>query len=271
MARRNREYDPHLLYHTINITVELEYKVPMQKVYDLLYLLEEKNQGTADKIQPTEVLELLKLMSGELADTVGDEDPEDKNDLPSKIKELLRLLGCYLTKEELNAILRGEVPLDKALSPKAKAAWLIIFDRDEMGKFRPNKEVVNELVWLTEKIAYETIENQIQRNLEGYKSRARKELENEGILLKNENIKTIHRKDEYTDPRILEQKRINLKLYIAHMQGYDRDRDRDGGLGIDMSTGEIIDFGDIYIADKEHGAVLEDRDHDGIIEREEIL
>ena len=129
-----------------------------------------------------EVLEILKLMSSELTDTVGDEDQDDKNDLPSKIKELLRLLGCYLTKEELNAILRGDVPLDKALSPKAKAAWLIIFDRDEMGKFRPNKEIVNELVWLTEKIAYETIEVQIQRNLEGYRSRTRKELENEGVL-----------------------------------------------------------------------------------------
>lgn len=271
MARRNREYDPHLLYHTINITVELEYKVPMQKVYDLLYLLEEKNKGVVDKIQPVEVLELLKLMSETLADTVNDEDMEDKNDLPSKIKELLRLLGCYLEKEELNAILRGEIPLEKALSPKAKAAWLIIFDRDEMGKFRPNKEVVNELVWLTEKIAYETIEVQIQRNLEGYRSRTRRELENEGVLLKNENLKTIHKKDEYTDPRILEKKRIDLKKYIAHMQGYDRDRDRDGGIGIDMSTGEIIDFGDIYIADKEHGAVLEDRNHDGVIEREEIL
>jgi hypothetical protein len=53
------------------------------------------------------------------------------------------------------------------------------------------------------------------------------------------------------------------------MQGYDRDRDRDGSRGIDISTGEIIDFGDIFIADKEHGAILEDRMNDGI-DREDI-
>ena len=48
------------------------------------------------------------------------------------------------------------------------------------------------------------------------------------------------------------------------MQGYDRDRDRDGGRGVDMTTGEIIDFGDIYIADKEHGCFINDIERDGI-------
>ena len=72
------------------------------------------------------------------------------------------------------------------------------------------------------------------------------------------------RQKAYETPVELEQKRRKLKLYIAHMQGYDRDRDRDGGRGINMVTGEIIDWGDIFIADKEHGAVLEDQNRDGI-------
>ena len=44
----------------------------------------------------------------------------------------------------------------------------------------------------------------------------------------------------------------------------DRDLDRDGGRGIDMNTGYVIDFGDIYIADKSHGGVIEDIERDGI-------
>ena len=86
----------------------------------------------------------------------------------------------------------------------------------------------------------------------------------EGVLLKSDNMKTLYRANKIQyDPVELDKKRVKLKLYIAHMQGYDRDRDRDGSRGIDMSTGEIIDFGDIFIADKEHGSFIDDRTNDG--------
>ena len=33
------EYDPHILYNAINLTAELQYKVPMQRIYDILVIL----------------------------------------------------------------------------------------------------------------------------------------------------------------------------------------------------------------------------------------
>ena len=60
---KKQVYDPHLLYHAINITVELEYKVPMQRIYDILVVVERNNEKLVDKITPNEVLELLKELT----------------------------------------------------------------------------------------------------------------------------------------------------------------------------------------------------------------
>jgi hypothetical protein len=154
--------------------------------------------------------------------------------------------------------------IEEALSTKAQLAWKLIFKKDEKGRSRPDQDLVNLLMFCTQEIAIENVELKIQRVLENYKLENKRHMQ-EGVLLKSDNMKTLYRANKIQyDPVELDKKRVKLKLYIAHMQGYDRDRDRDGSRGIDMSTGEIIDFGDIFIADKEHGSFIEDRANDGI-------
>lgn len=264
--KQEKVYDPHLLYHAINITVELEYKVPMQKIYSILERVDAVNEKRTDKIKPQDILEILKEMGDKLEESVLSDEPSDETSLQAKIKELLRLLGCTLTDQELNKILKGEVSINEALSKKARAAWLIVFEQNENGKFIPNKELANEMLFCTQLIAIENVELKMQRLMEGYRvTEANRQMRDNGMLQKNENIKVLDSQfRESTDPILLDKKRNRLRLYIAHMHGYDRDRDGDGSRGIDMTTGYIIDFGDIYIADKEHGCVIEDRAHNGI-------
>jgi hypothetical protein len=276
MGRTVEQYDPHILYHAINLTVELEYKIPMKKIYKILEKVEEQNKKNETKISPQEVLELLQTLGDSLESSVEsdvsagpcdgvDGDGSNSVSLQEKIKELLRLTGCTLSEKELNRILKGEISLDDALSSKAKAAWLIVFDIDEHGKFRPDREVVDQMLWCTQSLALENIEVKLERYQINKEIDAKNRIHTQGMLQKNDNLKTLFRSEkERNDPAVLDEKRRKLKLYIAHMQGYDRDRDRDGGRGIDMTTGEIIDFGDIYIADKEHGSFIHDLEHDGI-------
>jgi hypothetical protein len=263
-AMTQQAYDPHLLYHAINITVELEYKVPMQKIYKILEIVEANNKKNINKISPQDVLQLLTLLGDRLESSVLDDEPSDNTNLQAKIKELLRLLGCVLSDQELNQILKGELSLDAALSKQAKAAWLMVFNIDEDGKMRPNKEIVDHMLMCAQTIAIENVEIKIQRNIIEAKNMEKTDKRTPIMLAKNENMKTLHRAErEKSDPVLLEKKRNKLRLYIAHMQGYDRDRDRDGGRGIDMTTGYVIDFGDIYIADK-HASTIEDIGRDGI-------
>ena len=259
-----KKYDPHLLYHAINITVELRYKVPMQKVYEIIEAAEEHNKNSDDKITSNDIIELLENLGSALESSVLTDEPSEEDTLQSKIKELLRLLGCVLSEQELNKILRGEMTIEEALSTKAQLAWKLIFKKDEKGRSRPDQDLVNLLMFCTQEIAIENVELKIQRVLENYKLENKRHMQ-EGVLLKSDNMKTLYRANKIQyDPAELDKKRVKLKLYIAHMQGYDRDRDRDGSRGIDMSTGEIIDFGDIFIADKEHGSFIDDRANDGI-------
>ena len=263
MGKRKIHYDAHLLYHALNMTAELRYMVPMERIYKILEKAEKYNETHEPKITEDEIIEVLSTLGNTLEDSMTNEAPPEDNNLQSKIKEILRLLGCHLSEQELNKILKGELSLDEALSKKARIAWSLVFDIDEKGRMRPNKELVEDIAYASQIIAFETIERNIQK--EQIERASRHKSRDEGLLRKSDNLKTLYRTTQkHLDPVVLEQKRRNLKLYIAHMQGYDRDRDRDGGRGIDMTTGEIIDFGDIYIADKEHGAIIEDIGRDGI-------
>lgn len=265
MTRTVDVYDPHLLYHAINITAELRYKVPMQSVYNILKIASKNNEKLTNKIKPEDVLKLIDALGTNLENTIlSDDDFTDGDSLQNKIKELLRLLGCQLNDQELNKILKGELSIDDALSKQAKTMWLIIFEKDDNGRYRPDREIADYLLLCAQQHAIETVDVKIQRQMENYRIMSRNR-EREGYLLRSENMKIRSKEErEKYDPVLLDKKRAKLKLYIAHMQGYDRDRDRDGGRGVDMTTGNIIDFGDIYIADKEHGSFIDDIERDGI-------
>ena len=158
-------YDPHLLYHAINITVELKYAVPMKRVYNLLEILSDGKDRKVS-ITPNEILEVLNKLGTNLEDTILSDEPCDGDSLQSKIKELLRLLGCNLSDVELNKILKGELSLDEALSKTAKIGWLMVFEVDENCKYRPNDQIVEQMLWLSQSIAVESIENKIQKTMQ---------------------------------------------------------------------------------------------------------
>lgn len=268
MSTAIKEYDPHILYNAINLTVELRYKVPMQRIYKILEIIEKQNETNIDKITISDMVELLETLGSSFERHVAetDEPPSDDENLQSKIKELLRMLGCYLTDQELNKILKGEISLDDALSGKAKLVWKAIFHKDDKGKFHPNKEIVDQMLSCMRLIAFENVELKIQYGLENYSIQKQQQRSRDNLeLSRGINLKTLYRKEPQKETLLdLEKKRNKLRLYIAHMQGYDRDRDRDGGRGVDMTTGIIVDFGDIYIADKSHGSIIEDRERNGI-------
>ena len=256
-----QSYDPHLLYHAINMTIDLGYKVPMQKVYNIIEILC-KERYTADDLydKSKEIVALLKKLGTSLEDSVMTDSLCDGDTLQSKIKELLRLLGCELSDQELNRILRGELSVDEALSKQAKTAWLMIFYKDNNGKYKPNKEMVEHMLYCTQAWALEDLEMKIERARMEPNEYQRAQRGKEIFMTS----KYQYLEQERTDPVMLERKRNKLRLYIAHLQGYDRDLDRDGGLGIDLTTGIIVDFGDIYMADKMHGGIIDDIEKDGI-------
>jgi hypothetical protein len=238
----------------------------MQQVYNILELMDKHKLNKDDHVaSPEEVLVILNALGSALEDSVPDE-PNDSSNLQSKIKELLRLLGCSLSDQELNQILRGEVSIDTALSKNAKTAWLMIFHKDKSGRYKPDRDIVENMLLCSQSWALENLELKIQRSLMEPTYNKKEYMRDVPVVLyRDEKLKAqVCGNREHNDPIELDKKRNKLRLYIAHMQGYDRDRDRDGGRGVDMVTGIVIDFGDIYIADKTHGHVIEDRDHDGI-------
>ena len=90
ISAATKEYDPHLLYHAINITVELKYNVPMQNVYNLLDLFAQKGMDI-DKLPQEKIISTISALGKGLENTVLDEDnTSDCTSLQVKIKELLR-------------------------------------------------------------------------------------------------------------------------------------------------------------------------------------
>lgn len=266
-ALQKQAYDPHLLYHAINLTVELQYKVPMQKIYDFLAKLEEISPGSVGKMKVEDLANLFNILSKRLEELSETEEYYECKTLQEKIKMILRMMGYSLSDQELNQILRGELELDKVFTKEAKTVWLLMFSKNAKGLYVPDKEIVDHVLHMTQNIAIKTLDLQMQESLEHYKIKQH----NRVILEAAQNSRTnpairnsLKIRKEYEDPLTLDKKMNKLRLYIAHMQGYDRDRDRDGGRGIDMTTGIVIDFSDIYIADKIHGAVIEDIEHNGL-------
>ena len=270
------EYDPHILYNAINLTAELQYKVPMQRIYDILVIVEKKNKGKKDKaemITPEDIMKLLNIL-GDLLIKDASDSPCDTSSLQAKIKELLRILGCTLSDQDLNKILKGQISITDVLSKDAQLVWQLLFDVDAQGKMRPDHEMADHLLISMQNIAIENIERQMESQLIENRNRkmsAHQRAQN--ILLRDENLKTLFRTDEEKkrsrgediDYVELDRKRAKLRLYIAHMQGYDRDRDHDGSRAVDPTTGYIIDYEDAYITDKIYsGAILEDRNTDDL-------
>ena len=263
--------DPHLLYHAINLTVELKYAIPVKKIYKLLVAIQK--HSPENEITSTDVLQVLQILKLQInKKAFSDETNEPPTSLKEKIKSILRLLGVELENNELNRILNGQIKVEDALPKYAQKAWYMIFDIDSAsGKARPVEYVVDHLLLFSEELAVSEMEQKLQyqreqRQLFVIQSRMNQNYydfltqeEKKQLDIKDQQI---HSKEE--SPRELEEKLVKLRLYIAHMQGYDRDLDRDGTRGIDLSTGYVVDYDDAYIEDKRHGCVIEDKEYDGI-------
>lgn len=259
-----KDYDPHLLYHSINLTSELKYAIPLKTVYTIV----EQAYKTIGNIPENDLLDILKTLST-LQITKAENNSNDENttedDMKDRIKEILKTLGDNIDVEILNMILKGEKKLEDVMNKKQIIAWKIMFNSKD-NHFYPNMDAIRAL-WLSscmiavhnlrqkaeyvklEQVAKNSIERQmrIEKNKDLHMRKIRTPLDQLEKQLKK-----------------MEEAERKLRLYIGHMQGYDKDLDRDGGRGIDMTTGFIVDYDDIYIADKIHGSILIDKDNDGI-------
>lgn len=268
------EYEPHLLYEAINITVELQYNVPLKTVYAII----EQNEQKQNKLTMKELADLIKTLGRSFQQRVikrrDDEANEEEIDLKTKIKLMLELLHCELSNDELNQILKGELALEDALNKQALAAWNMFFTIGDDGKMRPNKEMVEQMTMIMQDFALLDLNQKYKMELMNQTRTRMKEIES-GDYYSKDNIKSERAKKmsiTQGEEKLLQldRQRKKLKLYIAHMQGYDRDRDHDFGRGINMETGDVIDFGDIYLADKGLDEYLmnDDREERALYERD---
>ena len=276
MTSQKKSYDPHILYLALNIEAELKHMLDARRIYKILETMPRSVVNTSTAEEMAGLFRLLGKTIAESADCNNDMDDaeeiggEEKRTLRQRIREILSLTGCELSTDELNQILSGKVSPEKAMSKKSVTAWNCIFTKTEQGRYIPDSRAVESMRLAMTTVAIRLLEEkqlELIRNAGsekfveyGYKSpiRSFREPQKDSILQKEES------------PAELERKANKLRLYIAHMQGYDRDLDGDGGRGIDPQTGIVIDYSDIYIADKSHGAIIEDKDRDNVIDIEDI-
>lgn len=240
-------YDPHLLYQAINVTVELQYTVPMTLIYNLLLKLKIKRQPGEKEPTMDEITRLLSLVGTTLQEDSSLIEVENtEQDLQTKIKYMLKLTKCKVSPQDLNRILRGELSIKDVLSKDAQLAWKIMFD-EKNGRYVPDSQNVSWLLTIAEEHAIGQMLKEYNRNCLKYASaQARQQDLNKG------NTKTERARNNpsrYLERnKTLEEKLRKLRLVIAHLQGYDRDRDGDGERGIDPETGYVRDFDDVFLA-----------------------
>ena len=241
-------YDPHLLYQAINVTVELQYTVPMTLIYNLLLKLKIKNKPGQKEPTIDEMVKLLSLLGTSLQEDATSIDIVDVDqDLQTKIKYVLKLTKCNLTPQELNKILKGQISIKDVLNKEAQLAWSIMFDEKD-GKYVPSAQNTSWLLNITQEHALGQMLKEYNQNCFKYAQAQAKHLDNKAA-----NVKTDRARKEavvyMNRNKTLEEKLRKVRLLIAHLQGYDRDRDGDGERGVDPETGYIRDFEDVFMAD----------------------
>ena len=86
-------YDPHLLYQAINITVELQYTVPMTLIYNLLLKLKLKRRDGEREPSIDEVVKLLALIGDTIQEDSSLMEIEDtEQDLQTKINQMISMI-----------------------------------------------------------------------------------------------------------------------------------------------------------------------------------
>lgn len=242
-------YDPHLLYQAINITVELQYTVPMTLIYNLLLKLKIKRRHGEKEPTIDEVVRLLALIGDTIQEDSSLMEIEDtEQDLQTKIKYMLKLTKCKLSPQELNRILKGQLSIKDVLHKEAQLAWSIMFEEKE-GRYIPDARSVSWLLDITQEHVMGQMLKEYNNNCFKYAQAKEKRHSNYAV---HANTKTERAKEDpivfLEKNKSLEEKLRKLRLVIAHLQGYDRDRDGDGERGIDPETGYIRDFDDVFMA-----------------------
>lgn len=256
-------YDPHLLYQAINITVELQYTVPMTLIYNLLLKLKIKRKNGEKEPTINEVVRLLNLISDTMNEDSSLMEIEDtEQDLQTKIKYMLKLTKCKLSPQDLNKILKGQLSIKDVLNKEAQLAWSIMFE-EQNGRYTPDSRSVS---WLLD-IAQEHVMGQMLKeyNNNCYKYAQAKEYKQTDSRF-SANAKTERSQEDpvvfLEKNKSLEEKLRKLRLFIAHIQGYDRDRDGDGERGVDPETGYIRDFDDVFMANNLFDDIIERQEYE---------
>lgn len=260
------EYDPHILYISINITVEMEYQVPLNRVYPIVEAASKRAGFKGTEKDVSNLINVIKKLGLDIQNIADDEESQvDNNEsLKDKIRRMLEALGCQLSDAELNAILRGDIAIEEALTKDAQILWRLIFVK-KGDRTVPDQDIVNCLDILSEEYALENLYITKEKQMLRLKEMNDFQYKQDRNNIKVSSLSQHSILKQTQDVESLSKKIAKLKLYVAHMQGYDRDLDHDGEYGIDPETGEIRDFECIYLADKRYsGAVIDDKERDGI-------
>lgn len=265
--RMKNGYDPHLLYQAINITVELQYTVPMTLIYNLLLKLKLKRKDGEREPSIDEVVRLLALIGDTIQEDSALMEIEDtEQDLQTKIKYMLKLTKCKLTPQDLNKILRGQLSIKDALSKEAQLLWKVMFEEKD-GRYIPDGRSVSWLLDVTQEHAMGQMLKEYNNNCLKY-AQAQERRYSHHII--PDNVKTERAEEEPSilleKNKTLEEKLRKMRLLIAHLQGYDRDRDGDGERGVDPETGYIRDFDDVFMANSLFDDAIERQEYEREIE-----
>ena len=256
-------YDPHLLYQAINITVELQYTVPMTLIYNLLLKLKLKRKAGEKEPTIDEVTKLLTLIGDTIQDDSSLMEIEDtEQDLQTRIKYMLKLTNCTLSPQDLNRILRGQLSIKDVLNKEAQLAWEIMFEEKD-GRYIPDSRSVSWLLDITQEQAMGQMLKEYNNNCFKYAQAQERHLDGKHT---HTNVKIERATNEPSvfmeRNKTIEEKLRKLRLYIAHLQGYDRDRDGDGERGVDPETGYVRDFDDVFMANNLFDDAVEKQEYE---------
>lgn len=236
----------------------------MTLIYNLLLKLKLKRKDGAKEPTIDEVVKLLALIGNTIQEDSSLMEIEDtEQDLQTRIKYMLKLTKCKLSPQDLNKILKGQLSVKDVLNKEAQLAWDIMFEEKE-GRYIPDARSVSWLLDITQEHAMGQILREYNSNCLKYAQAQQKHLDVKNNRQHNVKIERAEKEPIVFMERnkSLEEKLRKLRLYIAHIQGYDRDRDGDGERGVDPETGYVRDFDDVFMANNLFDDVVEKQEYE---------
>ena len=283
--------DPEIFMKAMSFSSDLFHFIPTQVLYDLLLAIQEQDEKRAEGIEEAgegsegtdkKKLKQLLIELGIALENQSQNLQIGQKTIQQKIHELLSLLKSDLSNQELNQVLKGEKKPKEVLSQSACILWDLMFYTNQNNVQVPNPKIIDMVTRSSVEYAISDLKQHQDREIR--RAPAAYETEHEikdriRMAEQREEWMREHNYEEHPwtanppkyereqldttrsdlDPIVIAKKLSALKVYVATMQGYDRDWDHDGGRGIDMQTGEIVDYDDVRAANGEDQEIERER------------